>query len=311
MKHIKGLMLKFVVLISCFWAAVPAMAADVDSRFHIQVKQPSEARLTVKDAMTLALPALWKRVVPIQSIDKTYKLKGRTSLVLQYKVMNQGVSLVFNPVQVERYLAGFGIRMIPELPQWKLNIAVVGFSENDSDTARELMNYSYAMADEFGFALTPRGRKLDIIFAPVVDEYGEVLIHANVGGDFSSDLLKETDRQAVGYLSYQLQDWTDEILKDIRDAYALGTLAFEDVSSVVMITVEGDDSLATQVMLEQALRDEPEVTALVPVLLQRLRRQYRLTLKDEDDAWLEQWFAGYGLTAVRQPEGSASQWLVQ
>jgi hypothetical protein len=299
------------MLLGCLGLAMPAMAADVDARFHVQVKQQTEGRLTVKDAMRLGLPVLWKRVVPTQSMDKTYRLKGRTSLVLQYKATSQGVSLVFNPVQVQSYLAGFGITMIPQLPKWKLNIAVVGFSDNDSNTARELMNYSYTMADEFGFALTPRGKSLNLIFAPVVDEYGEVLIHANVGGDFSSDLLQETDRPAVGYLSYQLQDWTDEILKEIRDAYALGTLIFEDTSAVVMITVEGDDSLAAQVMLEQALRDEPEVEALVPVLLQRLRRQYRLTLKNEDDTWLESWFARYGLTAARQPEGSASQWLVQ
>lgn len=291
--------------------ATPAFATDVDARFHIQVQQSADARLTVKDAMTLALPTLWKRVVPTESMVKAARLKGRTSLVLQFKAINHGVSLVFNPVQVGRYLAGFGITMIPEQPQWNLDISVVGFSEQDNNTARELMNYSYGIADELGFALTPRGRKLQLIFAPVVDEYGEALIHVNLQGDFSSDLLRETDQLANGYLSYQLQAWTDQILRDIRDAYSLGNLTFEDSTTDIMVTIEGDDTLATQVMLEQALSDEPHVVALVPVLLQRLRRQYRLVLKDADDSWLEPWFAAYGLTAMKQPEGSASQWLVQ
>ncbi len=290
--------------------AAPAWAAEVDTRFHIQVQQSTDTRLTLEEAMRQALPILWKRVVPTASLAKAETLSGRTSLVLQFKAINHGVSLVFNPVQVEKYLARFGITMIPEQPQWDLNISVVGFSEQDSNTARELMNYSYGIADELGFALTPRGKKLNLTFAPVVDEYGDILIHASIQGDFSSDLLRETDQPVRGYLSYQLQAWTDQILREIRDAYSQG-LTFEHNTTDVMITLEGDDTLATQVMLEQALSDDPHVVALVPVLLQKLRRQYRLILNDEDDTWLEPWFAAYGLTAMRQPEGSTSQWLVQ
>jgi len=300
----------FVGMLFVF-GSLGAFAADIDSRFHIHVTPDEGAVVTVAEAMELALPTLWKRVVPIESLDKVSRLRGRTSLVLQFKAVKHGVDLVFNPVQVKAYLDGFGVQMILEEPHWKLDVAVVGFSEADGKTAMDLMNYSYSMTDEFGFKLSPRGRKLQLTFAPVVDVYGQSLLHVDVQGDFSSSLLDETSQPSEGYLSYQLQAWVSQILLKVRDAYSLGTLKFDDANSELLITVESDLTLASQISLEQALLNEPNVTKVVPVLLQKERRQYRIVLRNGDDHWLEGWFAAYGLTAVKQPEGSVSQWLVQ
>ncbi|MDX8381507.1 MAG: hypothetical protein R8M14_05290, partial [Ghiorsea sp.] len=204
-----------------------------------------------------------------------------------------------------------GVRMILQQPFWKLQIGVVGFSESDDKTASDLMNFSYGLTNNFGFKLGSRGRKLQLIFAPVMDVYGQSMVHVDVQGDFSASLLDETTQVSQGYLSYQLQAWVEQTLLKIRDAYSLGTLEFDDVSSELLITVESDFTLASQISLEQALLNEPNITAVVPVLLQKERRQYRLLLRSGDDLWLEGWFAAYGMTAIKQPEGSISKWLVQ
>lgn len=295
-----------------FLLPLMAHAEDVDTRFQIHLQQEvGMAALDVADAMTLALPILWKRVVPTADLDKANTLKGRRSLVLQFKPVKHGLYLVFNPVQVKAYLRGYGITMIPVRPNWNLSVFVLGFSGVDRNISLDLMNYSYGIADELGFELGPRGKKLQLIFAPAIDNYGQTLIHVDVQGAFSADVLSATNQEVDGYLSYQLQAWLDAILREIRDAYSLGTLQFKEESSEVLITMELEASLASQVMLEQALLREPEVIAIVPVFLQKARRQYRLLLRDGDDAWLASWFADYGLTATKQMDDNFVQWFIQ
>ena len=300
------------MLLSLFFSASITWAEGADARFHIRVyPEDSSVRLSVSDAMQLALPTLWQRVVPTEDLEKTGKLKGRTSLVLQYKADKRWVDLVFNPVQVQRYLLGFGIAMINQQPKWDLSIQVQGLTEGDTNLSHELMNLAYTLADKRGFFLTPKGRKLQLIFQPNVDVYGQSMIQIDVKGAFSSDILVETQQAQQGYLSYQLQAWLKDILLQIRDAYSLGTLNFKNTSKEIMVTIESDLSLTSQVALEDALTQQAQVVSVVPVLLQKMRRQYRIVMKDDDDAWVESWFAAYGMTATRQFDGSESQWLVQ
>ncbi len=306
MKYIAFLFMVFISFSTSGWAE------DADARFHIRV-YPTEdnPRLSVNDAMRLALPTLWKRVVPTQGLDKASRLKGRTSLVLQFKADKRWVDLVFNPVQVQRYLAGFGIAMVNQQPKWDLSIQVRGFDQDDASLARELMNFSYTMADKQGFLLTPKGRKLQLSFQPSADAYGQPMISVDVQGAFSTDILAETQQMPQAYLSYQLQAWLQDILLQIRDAYSLGTLHFKDTSKEMMITIESDLPLTSEVALEEALVRQAHVVSVTPVLLQKMRRQYRIVMKDDDDSWVESWFSAYGMQAIRQADGSESQWLVQ
>ncbi|MDX8382388.1 MAG: hypothetical protein R8M14_09800, partial [Ghiorsea sp.] len=102
-------MLKVFGVCLCMLMASTGFAAEIDSRFHIHVASEKDVVLTVADAMKLALPTLWKRVVPIESMPQANRLSGRTSLVLQFKAVKHGVDLVFNPVQVKSYLQGYGV----------------------------------------------------------------------------------------------------------------------------------------------------------------------------------------------------------
>lgn len=285
-------------------------AAEADSRFHIHVSQEGES-LNVTTAMKSALPTLWQRVVPTQSLEKTALLRGRTSLVLQFKRNGSGADLVFNPVQVQAYLRQNNITMIAEQPHWNLSIVFDGFGEADTNMAVDLMGYSYSISDALGFQLDSQGRKLGLTFTQVMDVYGAAHVQVDVSGAFSTRILRETKQPVQDYLSYQLQAWLDEILREIRDAYSSGLVRFHDDATNLYITVMSDASLAGQVSLEQLLAQQAEVLSVIPSVMQKESRQYRIILRDADDSWVESWFASYGMTAVKQPVGSASQWLVE
>jgi len=286
-------------------------AAAIDERFLIEINQKEAVGLDIQAATELALPILWKRIVPTENLEKAYTLPAVTSLVLQFKSVKHGVKLMFNSNQVRSFLAKYRIKMIGVYPSWNLSVFTLGFSDTDENLSHDLLNYAHGMADEFGFRLGPRGKKMQLIFAPAIDVYGQAVLHVDVQGAFSSDLLQQTDILAQGYDSYQLQDFLNQVLKDVRDAYSLGTLIFNESSSEILLTIASNDALATQVMMEQALTRHPGVVSVQPALLQKVRRQYRIELRDGDESWIVSWFAGYGLTAVKQPEGSAVNWLVE
>ena len=307
-------MIKFfggLALVLSLLLVVNASAAGNDARFQIRVQQAADTQLTLQEAMTLALPTLWQRVVPVQSMKKAASLKGRTSLVLQFKQVHQGFDLVFNPVQVQSYLQQFGIQMIAEYPHWNLAIEVRDFNGSDAGLGSELKNYSYSIADELGFTLSERGRKLLLSFEQVYDVYGEAKVRANVGGTFSDFALSEVEQPIQGYLSYQLQSWVRSILREIRDAYSLGAFDFNKNNSDLYITVVANLPLAGQVSFEGFLSENPEVIQVVPVLLQKESMRYHVILRDADDAWVEAWFASYGMSAVKLVGENMNEWIIE
>jgi len=309
MKKFKGLTCG-LVLVGCLLSG-QAYAAATDDRFVVELSVQPDVNLDIQVATKLALPTLWKRILLIDTLDEAAHLPVATSLVLQFKWLKHSAKVVFNPVQVKRFLSRRGITMIPEQPDWNLSVFALGFSDVDESVSEDLLNHAYGIADEYGFRLSSRGKKMQLIFAPTTDVYGEAMIHIDMQGAFSPDLLKETDIPSQGLVSYQLQDLMRDVLWHIRDAYALGTIHFDNTSSEILLTIESEYPLASQVMLEQALAKQQEVVSIVPVLLQKERRQYRLQLLNGDDAWLTSWFAAYGFRASKQPEGSLEDWLVQ
>ncbi|MDQ6984277.1 MAG: hypothetical protein Q9M44_06145 [Ghiorsea sp.] len=297
-------------MLTSFLSAGLVTAAEADARFHVHVSQEGES-LNVATAMKSALPTLWQRVVPTQSLEKTALLRGRTSLVLQFKRNGMGADLVFNPVQVQAYLRQNNITMIVERPHWNLSIVLDGFVEAGTNMAADLMGYSYSVSDALGFQLDSQGRKLGLTFTQVMDVYGATHVQVDVSGAFSTSILRETKQPIQDYLSYQLQAWLDTILREIRDAYSSELVRFQDVATNLYITVMSDASLAGQVSLEQLLAQQAEVLSVIPSVMQKESRQYRIIIRDADDSWVESWFASYGMTAVKQPVGSTSQWLVE
>jgi len=301
-----GLMSLYLV-----FASFEAGAIEVDSRFMIELHEEEGVELDIQSATELALPILWQRVVPTKDIEKANALPTPTSLLLTFKTVKYGVKMVFNPNQVSSFLARYHITMIPKQPHWNFSVHAVGLSDSDEALSADLLNYTFGISDEFGFRLGSRGKKLQVLFAPVADAYGELFVHADVQGSFSAELLSQTDIQAKGFVAIQVQDFLHKILLEVRDAYIMDEPILGETASSVLVTIESVFSLSTQVMMEQALSKHPAVLSVVPTLLQKARRQYRIQLRDGNDKWIESWFAGYGLMASRQAEGSVDDWLVQ
>jgi len=301
-----GLLILFLAFTS-----IEVSAAEVDSRFLIELHEEEGVTLDIQSATELALPILWQRVVPAKYLEKANGLPTKTSLLLTFKNVKHGVKMEFNPSQVSAYLAKYGITMIPTQPHWNFSVFAIALSDSDEVLSSDLLDYTFGISDEFGFRLGPRGKKIQVIFAPVTDVYGELFVHADVQGSFSKQLLSQTEIKAEGFASIQVQDFLHQILLEIRDAYTLETTIFDETASSVLLTIESELSLSTQVMMEQALSKHPDVVSVVPTLFQKARRQYRIQLRDGNDNWIETWFAGYGLIATRQTEGSVDDWLVQ
>jgi len=76
----------------------------------------------------------------------------------------------------------------------------------------------------------------------------------------------------------------------------------------ILIRIERQASLPEQVLFEDDLRRDPRVAALRPTQLSHAMQQYRLDLKDEqDEQWLNQWFAEHGLSLSPTADG----WLAR
>ncbi|MDQ6989649.1 MAG: hypothetical protein Q9M19_07180 [Mariprofundaceae bacterium] len=286
--------------------------AAVDVRMQVELGQ-SAVGLDMQAVNALALPTLWQKVVPLVDLRKAQSLQPSTALVLQFSPFKNGVKMVYNPSQVRRFLQQHGIAMIPYQPHWNLTVQALAFPAANVHLEARLMEDSAYLAETMGFRLSPRGRKLALMFTPSHDVYGKNMLHVGVQGAFTADLLSQTAiflAEDVS-LTEQLQAWLHDILGEIRDVYSLGAMQFTETNAETTLTIEGEHSLSTQVMLEQALLAHPAVVTLIPTLLQQNRRQYRLLLRDGATSWLQPWFAEYGLTANQQVADSFTDWLVQ
>ena len=284
--------------------------AAADERFLVSLQDEGASELTIQQATKLALPVLWARVVPFDSLEKSKSWAVATSLVLRFKPTSFGVNVEFNPNQVEKFLRKRSVKMIQQQPYWNLDVHVAGFAEQSDMLAKDLLSTAYEVSDIYGFSLGANGRKLMLTFSPVADVYGELQLHVDVQGDFSASLLQEENIPMQAYTEYQLQSFLKQVLLNVRDAYQ-DDMKFDAVSNVVVLRIEAEYALASQVMLEQALLKLAVVESIVPTLLQKQRREYRLVLRDGDDSWLPSWFSAYGMKVTKQPEGSLYDWLVE
>ncbi|OIQ00177.1 MAG: hypothetical protein AUK35_03320 [Zetaproteobacteria bacterium CG2_30_46_52] len=291
--------------------SVNSVFAANDPRMVVELPEQDVLGLDMRGVLELAIPVLWKRVVPTKDMEKAGKLKASTSLLLQYKTFRHGVKLTFNPDQVQNYLARNRIQMIVERPVWNLSVKTLGLSDDDNKISQELTDFGHSVVDGLGVHLSPHGKKMALIFAPAIDAYGQSMIHLEMQGAFPITLLPVVDQAAEGFLDYQLQDWLAQILITIRDAYSLGEVARIEQSQELRLTIEGEYTLASQIMLEQALLNHPNVLSLVPMTLQKNRRVYRLGLQGEDETWIADWFADNGLSATEEATSEMAAWVVK
>ncbi len=288
--------------------------ADTDPRMVIEITADEEGHLPpVEEAIQQALPILWDRVVEGTTRASLSDRIEATPFLLRVVPHPDGIQVTFNRQRVWQYLDQHHIAYLREAPRLNLHIQMT--NQNDISmpkTAAALLSYAESIALERGIVLDHNAPMLMASWRwlDTSQVYLSVQGHSVLAGFSETRNLESGDPLA------QLQAWVSELLMKIRDAYIVNRSVMPDMSAKqqvrdggieLILTIEQPAGLSSQVALEDALRQNSRVKAVIPTYLSAMSRQYRVLLKDKDDAWLEAWFRHRGMQITPTPYG----WLVQ
>lgn len=287
--------------------------ADTDPRMVVEVVADEEGKVpAVEDAIRQALPILWDRVVEDSArLAMSDKIKA-TPFLLRVVPRSDGVQVIFNQQRVWQYLDQHYIAYLKEAPRLKLQIQMI--NQNDTHmpkTAEALQTFAESTALARGIVLDEN--------APILMASWRWLnasqVYLSVRGNSVLAEFSETRSVKAGDPLVQLQEWVKELLLKVRDARTEETgVAVEKPAKQkwadgieLILTIEQSASLPEQVVLEDALRQNSKIKALIPTHLSATSREYRVLLNGEDDSWITEWFQRRGMQITPTPHG----WLVQ
>lgn len=302
----------FLLVVSLLILSTYSYAVS-DPRMVVEVVADEEGKVpAVEDAIKQALPVLWDRVV----VDSArYSLSDRikaTPFLLRVVPHSDGVQVTFNQQRVWQYLDQHYIAYLKEAPRLSFQIQMI--NQNDirmPKTAEALQTFAEDAALARGIVLDEK--------APVLMASWRWLntsqVYLSVRGNSLLAEFSETRTIDANDPLVQLQAWVKELLKKVRDAQIAeagvviekpGKLKWDNGIELILI-IEQPASLSEQVILEDALRQNSKVKALIPTYLSAASRKYRMVLNGEDDVWIRAWFQRRGMQITPTPHG----WLVQ
>ena len=287
--------------------------ADTDPRMVVKIVADEDGKVpAVEDAIQQALPVLWDRIVEDSARQSLSDKIKATPFLLRVVPHSDGVQVTFNQQRVWQYLDQLEIAYLREAPHLKLQIQMI--NQNDAPmpkTAEALQTFAESTALARGIVLDEKAPMLIASWYWI----DATQVYLSVRGDSALADFSETRSVEAGDPLVQLQAWVKELLLKVRDAHIAETDAvvempakqkWDDGIEIILI-VEQSASLPEQVVLEEALRQNSKVNALIPTYLSVARRQYRLLLNGEDDAWIRAWFQRRGMQITPTPYG----WQVQ
>ncbi|MES0370941.1 MAG: hypothetical protein ABUK11_01560 [Mariprofundaceae bacterium] len=287
--------------------------ADTDPRMVVEIVADDEGNLpTVKNATKRALPVLWDRVVADASRHALSDKIRATPFLLRVVPHSDGVQVTFNQQRVWQYLDQHEIVYLKEAP--RLNLQIQMINQNDTfmpKTAEALQMYALESALARGVVLDGQAPTLMASWRWI----DAAQVNLNVRGGSVLGEFTETRTVKAGDPLVQLQAWVTELLTKVRDAHVAQIDAVVETPAKkkwdqgieFILTIEQSSTLPEQVVLEDALRQNVRITALIPTRLGATTRQYRILLKGEDDSWIRAWFQRRGMQATATPYG----WLVR
>lgn len=302
------------LLAALLCAPFSAMASG-DARMQVQVvKQGDESGQSDLAALAKqALPVLWDRLVPQAERAKADALPASVNLLSRIVPGDNGATVDFNGQAVFQALHDAGIDYLATPPQFALVLHV----DNNSGVA---MPQTEALLVQYAHEIAPRwGIELDDTAPTLVLSWqwqDDTQVMLSVRGNSRLQEFTETRTLPAGSDPLQsLQDWLQQVLLRARDAYAqtavaaVPTPATGSHEKAVWITVTDHAMhLSEQVTLEDALRHDPRVKALIPYSYGPQQIRYRLLLMTANSRWLGDWFSQRGF----QPEatGDGGGWLI-
>lgn len=311
---IRSLLIKYIVLLAISLLALSTTSyADTDPRMVVEVGADEQGNVpAVQDAIQLALPVLWDRVVEDSDRSSVSDSMRATTFLLRVVPQSDHVEVTFNQDRVWQYLDSKEIAYLKEPLRLNLQIQMANSSGNTMPkTAEALLGYAQGVAKARGIVLDTR--------APLLQANWRWLdstqLYLKVEGDSRLTGYTETRSMSAGNPLEQLQSWVEALLMKARSTYTTNvTTPAEatieqptDGTMAVLLTIDLPATLATQVVVEDSLRQNSHVKLLVPTFLSANSRQYRMVLHTADDRWIADWFSRRGMQATATVDG----WLVQ
>ncbi|MDX8404280.1 MAG: hypothetical protein R8K54_07725 [Mariprofundaceae bacterium] len=287
--------------------------AATDPRMVVEIVADEEGKVpAVEDAIQQALPVLWDRIVEdFARPSLSDKIKA-TPFLFRVLPHPNGVQVTFNQQRVWQYLDQHGIAYLREAP--RLNLQIQMINQNDMSmpkTAEALQAFAQGTALARGIVLDEKAPMLIANWRWV----DATQVYLSVQGNSELAEFSEMRTVEAGDPLVQLQAWMEELLLKVRNTHPEQTDVMADMPIKQMwdngieliLTIEQPASLSEQVVLEDALRQNSKVSALIPTHLSATSRQYRMLLNGEDDTWITAWFQRRGMQVSPTPSG----WLVQ
>lgn len=305
-----GLMLAVAMLAGMPFAAV----ADGDTRMQVHVpRQDGDAGQSDLNALTKrALPTLWDRLVPQAQRARADALPSSVGLLSRIVPGDDGAMVEFNRQAVFQALQEAGIDYLASPPQFALVIHVANSAGQPMPQSETLlMRYAHDIAPRWGIELADTAPSLVMSWRWI----GDTQVMLGVRGNSRLQEFTETRDLPAGSDPLEtLQAWQQEVLLKARDVYAQPMAAAMPKGAALhekavwVTVVDHVMSLSEQVTLEDALRHDPRVQALIPYSYSRQRIRYRLLLKSDNGNWLSEWFSQRGF----RPEavGNGGGWLI-
>ncbi len=287
--------------------------ADSDPRMVIEVGADEQGKVpAVQEAIQLALPVLWDRVVVDSARSSVSDSMKATTFLLRVVPQSDHVEVTFNQDRVWQYLDQKQIAYLKEPIRLNLKIEMVNSSGNGMPkTAEALQTYAQGVAKARGILLDAGAPLLQAKWRWL----DAVQVYLKVDGESWLTGFSETRSMQTGDPLEQLQAWVESLLIKARSTYVAGSTAAaepaieqpSDGTLVLLLTIEQPATLPAQVVFEDSLRQNRHVKQLVPTFLSGNSRQYRMVLHHADDSWLTDWFRRRGMQATATVDG----WLVR
>ena len=301
-----------ILLISMFMLTAYSYA-DTDPRMVVEVRADEQGKVpAVQEAIQLALPILWDRVVEDSARSTVSDSMRATTFLLRVVPQPDHVEVTFNQDRVWQYLDQKQVAYLKEPLRLNLKIEMMNSSGSGMPkTAEALLTYAQGVAKARGILLDAG--------APLLQAKWRWLdaaqVYLKVDGESLLTGFSETRSMKAGDPLEQLQAWVQSLLIKARSAYVTKTtLPAEptieqptDGTMVLLLTIEQPATLPAQVVFEDSLRQNSHVKLLVPTFLSGNSRQYRMVLHNADDSWLADWFRRRGMQATATADG----WLIQ
>lgn len=291
------------------WASL-VQAADMRFQVHLNFEDAGVAP-SIAEQVQQALPQLWQRIVPQSEQTKLHDLQAM-SLLKSIRPQGLTSTVIFNEQRVWQILDTREIAYIRSLPTFHITLEVLdALGRENTSSERELNAYLDEVSQTWGIQRNPSAPLLalhvqwlnDVQFYVSAIQQGQETQRDQNRWMQGQDAMQQLQASLQRMLLHARNQWISQAaMKPSQEVSqpVINTVSF-------MLHIQGQSSLAHQVLLETGLKSDPRVISITPTLIDSTSQSYQLVVKEAPEYWLESWFAQRGMTASLGLEG----WLAE